>query len=289
MLYALSREEVARLRKGLVPEFTGAEMLKAVYRTDPAAVSRILPRPLRPAEPVALAFVARYPQTNFGSPYMEGALFVRASFRGRRGWYCLSMPVDDDDALVCGRECYGFPKKLAAVTLERRGDVVRGSVVRHGTEILRIESKPGRAADPGDLERIGAVEVDAGGASCKLTSFNFKHFPTPDSRRFDYLPRLVEQTTVLRPRRGLLEGSARVTVTSTAYDPLGEVPVVGEPLVCVYGNWDNTMLPGRVVARAWNLLRFLPHAFFKIDAATVALGVAGRPRAEPPVARSVGR
>ena len=32
-----------------------------------------------------------------------------------------------------------------------------------------------------------------------------------------------------------------------------------------YGIFHNTMLPGKVVARAWNPLRFVKHAFFKND------------------------
>lgn len=289
MLYALSPDEVVRLRRGIVPEFAGAEMLLAAYRTEPGVVARILPRPLRPAEPIAFVFVARYPETNFGSAYNEGALFVLASFRGRRGGYCLSMPVDDDNALIGGRELYGFPKKLGEITLERRGGVVHGRVARRGMVILEIEATPSSAAETADLEFFGVADVDAGRPCRKVTAFNFKYFPTADSRRFDYVPRLVAQTTVFRPRPGLLKGPARVAVASTAYDPLGEVPVMGEPLVCVYGTWDNTMLPGRVVARAWNVLRFLPHAFFKTDFVPVALGAAGKARAAPPVARTAGR
>ena len=47
-------------------------------------------------------------------------------------------------------------------------------------------------------------------------------------------------------------------------DPLGEIPVA-EVTDCVYGRFDNTMLPGRVVGRAWRIWKFVPHAFFKTD------------------------
>jgi acetoacetate decarboxylase len=80
MLCALDRSDVARLRRApLAAEFTGAEMLMATFQTDPGAVARILPRPLRPANPpVAYAFVTRCPRTNLGSVYDEGALFIQA-------------------------------------------------------------------------------------------------------------------------------------------------------------------------------------------------------------------
>ena len=40
---------------------------------------------------------------------------------------------------------------------------------------------------------------------------------------------------------------------------------VGEIVSMFYGRWHNTMLPGRVVARLWNPMRFVRHAFFKRD------------------------
>ena len=50
------------------------------------------------------------------------------------------MPVDDDMALIGGREQFGYPKKLAeSITLERKSNIVIGSVKRKGTEIIRIE------------------------------------------------------------------------------------------------------------------------------------------------------
>ena len=60
-------------------------------------------------------------------------------------------------------------------------------------------------------------------------------------------------------------------LTSSPYDPLGEVPVV-EMVTCAYGLHDNTMLPGKVVGRVWNIFRFAKHALFKVDVAAVKLG-----------------
>jgi acetoacetate decarboxylase len=98
MLYALDQNELNQLRNAdWTAEFTGAEMLASVFSSDPVVLCKILPRPLRsPSNPLALAFVAHYPQTSFGTVYNEAALFVQAEYRGRLGMYCLSMPVDDD-------------------------------------------------------------------------------------------------------------------------------------------------------------------------------------------------
>lgn len=83
-------------RRNWTAEFPAAEVLAAVFRTDSGVLGKTLPRPLRPsANPLALAFVAHYLQTNFGTVYNEAALFAQAEYRGRLGTYCLSMPVDD--------------------------------------------------------------------------------------------------------------------------------------------------------------------------------------------------
>ena len=256
------------LRAGqFMSQFTGAEMLVVSFRTDPKTVAAVLPRPLRPArEPLATAFVARYPETNFGVAYNEGALSVAAEYRGERGWYCLSMPVDNDTAMIGGREQFGFPKKMAdRITLDRDGPHVAGSVVRNGVELLRIE---GEFVDPQrtDVPLVGVPAVDPGGRPCeKVVSFLFKYFPAADGGPFEHSPQLIRQVTLFRPRPGQLTGTAKLELSSTTSDPLGEIPV-HQIIAAGYGVSDNTMLPGRVVGRIYNQWRFVPKSLFKNDA-----------------------
>jgi acetoacetate decarboxylase len=62
-------------------DFYGAEMLTIFWETKPEIVARLLPPPLKPADrPVAMAFVANYPRTNFDLVYKESALFLRALY-----------------------------------------------------------------------------------------------------------------------------------------------------------------------------------------------------------------
>jgi acetoacetate decarboxylase len=244
MLFALGPAELALLRRAapFVSELTGAEMLLASFQTEPSAIARILPSPLRPtSQPTGFAFVARYPQTNFGSVYHEGALLVRARFGSEVGLYCLAMPATDEMAMVYGRERYGYPKKMAeSISLEDTGSHILGRVVRKGAEILRIEFEPNAMADPGDPGIVAREALDSDGRPCwEAVAFLFKFFPSPDGKYFDYLPRLVRHPTLFRPRAGLRKGVGRVVLTSTACDPLGELPV-GSVIGCMHGIWDNT-------------------------------------------------
>ena len=268
MLYSLTKDQLDKLSNThFMPEFTNAEMLFATFETDSDVAKKILPRPLTfSAGNTATAFLARYPETNFGCVYNEGASFLNCEYKGERGIYCLSMPVDDDMALIGGREQYGYPKKMAdSITLENNGDAVVGSVVRKNTEILRIECQLSGDA-PDDFMGILAYPTkDWDGVSCnKIISFLFKYFQSPGGDRFDYFPRLIREPILFRPNEQPRAGTGSVKLSSTVYDPLSEV-AVGRITGMFYGKFRTTMLPGKVVAREWNLFRFAKHAFFKND------------------------
>jgi acetoacetate decarboxylase len=282
MSYSLNRSQLERLRKIDLPvfEFRNVEMLSALFRTDPAVVRATLPKPLVPAnEPLAQAFVARYPETNFGLSYCEGALFLRAVYKDEPGWYCLAMPVDNDMAMVAGREMFGYPKKIAEeITLERTDSHVMGSVIRRGVEVLHIEAELTDTVSAATLDAVGPEVDDLQGRPCrKVVAFLFKFFPSPNGRGYDYLPRLVREAVLFRPRDDVRSGAGKLDLVSSPYDPLGDIPV-RDLLDVSYGTWDNDMLPGRVVARVWNPFRFIRYATFKQDFVGWALN-----RGEPPV------
>lgn len=270
MLYAVDKEDLQRWTKAgpFLPTFSGAEMLMVGFHTDPGVVAKVLPKPLDAHdEGVAFAFVAEYPETNFGITYREGALVVPARFRGETGGYCLAMPVDNDMAMVGGREQHGFPKKIAEdITIEHHEGVVSGRVVRRGEEILRIEATAAEDADIQTLHSAGlsVVEDLEGALSVAFVSFLFKFFPDTSGRGFEWAPRLIRQVTLFRPRTGLRAGTAKITLSTTPTDPLAEIPV-HDVVAAAYGIFDNVMLPGKVVAKVRNPKRFARHAFFSTD------------------------
>lgn len=268
MLYSLTDEQVKKMRNAsFMPEFSDAEMLFVTFESDPDVIRKVLPSPLRPSKDnTASAFIAKYPKTNFGSVYNEGALFLNCEYKGERGAYCLSMPVDDDMALIGGREGYGYPKKIAdRITLECGDDEVVGSVVRKGTEIIRIECRLSGDAPDNYFGDQGYPTRDWNDTPCiKVVSFLFKYFPSPGGNGFDYMPRLIREPVLFRSAEQPKSGSGSFQLGSTKFDPLGEIPVKNVTRMA-YGKFNNTMLPGKTVSRTWNILKFLKHAFFKND------------------------
>jgi acetoacetate decarboxylase len=274
MLYNLPEEQVRKVKNSnFLPDFKNAEMLVATFETEADIVKRILPRPLVPTtDNSAMAYVAKFPETNFGCIYNEGALFVNCNYKGERGAYCLSMPVDDDMALIGGRETYGYPKKIAdSITLESNADNMIGSVVRKGTEIIHIECQLSENAPEDYYAKIGNLTKDWDGVSCiKSISFLFKYFQSPGGNSLDYLPRLIREPVLFRAKKIPRTGPGTLKLGSTIYDPLSEITVKTVTGIS-HGIFNNTMLPGKVVARVWNPLRFLKHAFFKSDFAATFL------------------
>lgn len=131
--------------------WTAARVLTVSVPLDPEGFGEWLPPGLRLAdEPRATCFVAHYPHTTFGSVYNEAAVLVDVVDAEGEARHCPWMVVDDDTALVLGREMLGFPKKLAQITLVEDGDAIVGTVRRRGVEVLRLEAdRSGLRAEEG--------------------------------------------------------------------------------------------------------------------------------------------
>ncbi|MCZ7535011.1 MAG: acetoacetate decarboxylase family protein [Acidimicrobiia bacterium] len=71
--------------------------------------------------------------------------------------------VDDDTALIQGRELLGFPKKMADFTWEEKGDTVVGTVTRKGVELMRMEGRIG-PDEPDPTPLLGRRFVNAMGS-----------------------------------------------------------------------------------------------------------------------------
>jgi len=261
MGFVKSSEELEKLLLETF-DFFNAEMLTVVWETKPEIVARLLPPPLKPAKrPLAIAFLANYPETNFGVTYQEGALFLLAEFNGEEGTYCLAMPVNNDMAMIGGREVFGYPKKMATIELEREGNVMKGWIERHGVRYLEISANLDGTLNTGDAAEI-LLEAFGMDENPVRTVFNFKYFPAPEGLGFDYNPRLVREEVEFH-HKVMEMGSAEITLRPSEHDPWAEVEIV-RVLGALYSMGDNSMRKGEVVAEV-DQMDFAPYAFLKVD------------------------
>jgi acetoacetate decarboxylase len=130
--------------------YRDAHYLAAEIEVDEGAARRWLPWPLRLARPAtATVFTAWFPWNTFGSVYREAGIFLHAESRGRPVIHCPWMIVDDDVALVLGRELLGYPKKLGEIDFHLEGDQVEGVARRRGATLISMRGTLGETmADP---------------------------------------------------------------------------------------------------------------------------------------------
>jgi acetoacetate decarboxylase len=226
-------------------------MVLTIFKTDPDIVKEVLPPPLTPSpEPLGHAYVAEFQKTNFGINYKEAALFLQAQYNGEIGNYCLAMPVDNDMAMVAGREVYGYPKKIAeSITLTRQDNHVQGTCIRHGIAIIEITA---------DLQ---APFPDKLGGS---PDFLFKAFPSIDQIGIDENPRFLRVQH--KQEYGPIEiGRGTLTLNQSADDPLHEIPIK-EVTMSAYTSNTNIWMRPATVLKELKPADCLPYLFTKIDA-----------------------
>ncbi|MEK3792863.1 acetoacetate decarboxylase family protein [Paenibacillus sp. FSL R7-0204] len=238
--------------------FYNAETLTVYWETSPEVIRSILPAPLTPGpRPLVHAFVANYPRTSFCEPYREAAVFVLAAYNGQPGTYCLSMPISDDIAMGLGREIYGFPKKMADISLQKEDQHVAGSVSRRGTEFFHVEAALSGKMNAGNGQRIISEHYGEG-----LPVFNMKYSKSPDGRGFDLGPLLIRQTASMDVS---VRTAAEVEIHlhDSPHDPWAELEVV-RMLGGIY-TVSNTVLERGEVLTAVDPVQFLPYSNLRWD------------------------
>ncbi len=136
-------KNVNRIRRPLaagVKMWENARFVLADVPLDRREVKRILPWGMWPQDPpTATLFIANYTKTSFTVPYKEGALLIHVRTPLGSGLHCPWMIVDDDTALIYGRELLGYPKKSGQLTFKEAGDRITASISRRGVTVLKIE------------------------------------------------------------------------------------------------------------------------------------------------------
>ncbi|MGW1102462.1 acetoacetate decarboxylase [Streptomyces sp. NPDC002540] len=193
--------------------FTDREYFTIVYRTDQRALERLIPEPLRVAEPTVRFEIMRMPDTTGLGDYTESGQVLSVEYEGERGEYVLAMYVDNLPAIASGREISAYPKKLGAPRLTVDADTLVGTL-DYGS--LRVATATmGYKHAPLDADRA-RQEI------CRPT-FMLKILPGYTGRpRICELVRFqINDITV----KGAWTGPARLQLFQHALAPLADLPV----------------------------------------------------------------
>lgn len=247
MGFVKTKEEIAAIQRVLKqPRFVGAEMLTLDFLTKPETVKAILPPGLGPvAEPLVTAMVGRW-RSNCVADFTGGAIYVMARHKTIEAPYVLSMFMDQDSAIIFGRDLFGEPKKQAKTTLQRRGPFMHGFVERHGVRLIEIKA---------------TLEKDLGPAKATGANFNIKATPAADGSGCEDDPvlTLAEFDNALNTRR---EGMGTLKLGSTVHDPLADLPIVK----VLRANY----IEGELISRCRALARldrvaYVPYLYGRLD------------------------
>lgn len=122
--------------KGTV-RFFNREFVTITYRTDPAALAKVVPAPLKPArDPLVNYEFIRMPDATGLGDYTESGQTIPVTFDGQPAAYTHAMYVDDFAAIAQGREQMGYPKVLASPHVEVRRDAILCTLEYYGVRVV---------------------------------------------------------------------------------------------------------------------------------------------------------
>jgi acetoacetate decarboxylase len=214
--------------------FVNREYMIITYRTDPEKLRALVPEPLVVEEPVVKYEFIRMPDSTGFGDYTETGQVIPVSYRGRKGGYSLCMFLNDEGPIAGGRELWGFPKKLADVSLKTEIDMLVGTLsygpVRVVTGTMGYKHKN---ADHAAIAK-----------SLAAPNFLLKIIPHVDgsARICELVEYYLEDVTV----KGAWTGPGALSVMPHALAPVAELPVI-EVMSSVHILADLTLGLGKVI------------------------------------------
>jgi acetoacetate decarboxylase len=220
------------------PKFYQTEVYFCFWQIDKDRYLQLIPPPLEPDEdcPIFVYFV-NFPKVEAFGPYKECAIFVGVKYHDRNGLYCLSMPLDNDMAMACGREILGFPKKLAQIEIQNNDDLINTCAKRYGIPFISI-IYDFRNQNP---ETKATAIQNRYFKRDHILFFNFRNFVTIEGVNHFHLIQIMTKIKV----QELKQGNAQIEFKPSKTDPWMELK--GQtPLGAFYLKGNLEMQPLRI-------------------------------------------
>jgi acetoacetate decarboxylase len=198
-------------RRNRENSWDNALLVMADVPLDYRELKKILPWGMRPSStPMATLFFANYPTVSYPLfPYKEVAMMVHVRTPLGKGRHCCWIIVDDDPAMILGREMLGFPKKTGEFVFAEKKDTISASIARRDITVLSVKAVRGaREASPQPV-------------------FNHKTFHTGGMGQY----MAFSPIWMFRPReiiRESYQADIQLTLKESEFDPISRL-VAGEP------------------------------------------------------------
>ena len=216
------------------PRFVNREFIIITYRTDPDALARIVPAPLKVAQPVVkYEFIKMPDSTGLGS-YTESGQVIPVTLNGEAGSYTHAMYLDNVPGLVSGREILGFPKVFAQPSLELRNDGLVATLDYNGVRVATATMS----------YKYATLDADSIKKSLQIPGFLLKVIPHVDGS-----PRICELVKFKVSGlavKGAWTGPATLELHPHCLAPVSKLPVL-EVISAVHLLTDLSIEFGEVV------------------------------------------
>lgn len=211
------RRTIGLLQRPDRPIWRAATVLAMRCQVSGIALRPWMPRCLWPKpEASVVLFSAFFQDTSFGIQYRELGLLVETRYLGMPVLHVPWILVDDDSALLQGRELFGFPKKLAQFSETQNNGENTLCVQRRGVEILRLRSTAG-------------AKIDQRGVFTR-PMVNVRGLPGP-------VPPLLMRCSSEEVVHHTHQAKVSIDVQDSGYDPLHTLGLPGTPQEC----WQTTL------------------------------------------------
>ena len=224
MSFKLSQEQMMKIAGLGDATLYDARFGWVMWETDKNVVEKFLPPGLVIVDPYAIAFIANYPKTNFSPPYKESALFLAVeSTNGKKGIYCMAMPVTDEVALFAGRNI-GYPKKIATIKFNEANGVITGSVERYQIPFASFTINENKEISIPPDHKLFEYINPKGATVFNIIAVHSESFVALDMKSY-----LIRQKIKAKPEMAkICEGS--IAFTPSKYDPWYEIPI--KKMIC---------------------------------------------------------
>ncbi len=191
--------------------FQNASMVLFDVPLNHREVKKILPLGFWPTNPpMATMFFADYPIFPYGEPYREAIMMVHVRTPLGRGIHCCWILVDNDVALIGGRDFLGYPKKIGELSFTENDGTISASVTRRGIKLMSVEARrTAREDNPGPVFRH--KNFNLGGAGQLVT---------------------VNPVLFFKPKEVIhesFEAQAELTLNDSVFDPIARL-IAGDPV-----------------------------------------------------------
>lgn len=223
--------------------FVNREYFIITYESEPEAIRRLLPEPLKPdgSNQVMYEF-ARMPDSSGFGDYTQTGIVIPCQLDGVGMNHVSQMYLDCEPPIAGGREVWGLPQKLGKPTLKIVQDTLTGRLeyagqpVAIGTMTYKHENLMEKRAATGELH---AIEE-----RLQATRVNLKLIPHVDGS--PAIAQLVAYNMTDVTLKGAWAGPARLHLIAHVNAPVADLPV-RRVIGGLHAIADATLPYGRVV------------------------------------------